>query len=176
MNDSLGRAGSRTTGILDMIRPAFSMVLGVLLVCCCSGRDPSKANPNDPSTLPGATPANSGNHAYSRPPGVKLIHVVVALCDNVHQGIVPVPARLGNGDDPDSNLYWGAAFGVKSFFAKAPGWRRLQQVDRPSPGVLQRCIFRYGNQELYLIADAYQGIEIKRSISDFLGYAAGASA
>jgi hypothetical protein len=100
---------------------------------------------------------------------------VVALCDNLHQGIVPVPARLGNGDDPDSNLYWGAAFGVKSFFAKSRGWHNLQRFDHPSPGVLERCVFRYGNQELYLIADAYQGIEIKRCTSDFFSYAAGAS-
>ena len=26
-----------------------------------------------------------------------VVHVVVALCDNVHQGIVPVPRLLGNG-------------------------------------------------------------------------------
>jgi len=175
MNDTLGPAASRPTGVLNLIRPAFSMALGVLLVCCCSGRDPGQAHRNDPSTLPAPTPANPGNDAYSRPAGIKLIHVVVALCDNLHQGIVPVPARLGNGDDPDSNLYWGAAFGVKSFFAKARGWHKIQQVDHPLPGVLQRCIFRYGNQELYLIADAYQGIEIKRCISDFLSYAAGAS-
>ena len=37
--------------------------------------------------------------------GVPLVaHVIVALCDNESQGIVPVPARLGNGHDPGSNL------------------------------------------------------------------------
>jgi len=41
-----------------------------------------------------------------------VAHVVVALCDNVHQGIVPVPRALGNGQDPSSNLYWGARYGV----------------------------------------------------------------
>lgn len=30
----------------------------------------------------------------------KTIHVYVALCDNVYQGIVPVPKAIGNGDDP----------------------------------------------------------------------------
>ena len=39
----------------------------------------------------------------------RVVHVFVALCDNEHQGIVPVPARIGNGEDPDNNLYWGAA-------------------------------------------------------------------
>ena len=44
----------------------------------------------------------------------KSIHVIVALCDNRYQGIIPVPEHLGNGDNPATNLYWGAAFGVKS--------------------------------------------------------------
>jgi hypothetical protein len=47
-----------------------------------------------------------------------VIHVFVALCDNKYQGIVPVPAKIGNGQDPLNNLYWGAAYGIKSFFKK----------------------------------------------------------
>jgi hypothetical protein len=43
----------------------------------------------------------------------RVVHVFVALADNQHQGIVPVPAKLGNGDSPLTNLYWGATFGVK---------------------------------------------------------------
>lgn len=35
----------------------------------------------------------------------KTIHVLVALCDNKYQGIVPVPEKIGNGQDPDQNLY-----------------------------------------------------------------------
>jgi len=34
--------------------------------------------------------------------------VFVALADNFNQGIVPVSAKLGNGDNPKTNLYWGA--------------------------------------------------------------------
>ncbi|WP_316785612.1 hypothetical protein [Pedobacter frigiditerrae] len=40
----------------------------------------------------------------------KTIHVFVALCDNKYQGIVPVPKAIGNGQDPDNNLYWGYQF------------------------------------------------------------------
>jgi len=36
---------------------------------------------------------------------VRTIHVFVALCDNEHQGIVPVPEIFGNGDDPANNLF-----------------------------------------------------------------------
>ena len=43
-----------------------------------------------------------------------VVHVTVALCDNEHQGIVPVPRAIGNGKDPRNNLYWGADYGVKT--------------------------------------------------------------
>jgi hypothetical protein len=36
---------------------------------------------------------------------VRVAHVFVALADNQHQGIVPVPATLGDADAPASNLY-----------------------------------------------------------------------
>ena len=36
---------------------------------------------------------------------VRTIHVFVDLCDNEHQGVVPVPEILGNGDDPANNLF-----------------------------------------------------------------------
>ena len=36
-------------------------------------------------------------HAQSA--DIKTVHVFVALCDNENQGIVPVPARLGNRTD-----------------------------------------------------------------------------
>jgi hypothetical protein len=40
-------------------------------------------------------------------------------------------------------------------------------------GVLQRCVFRHKNRDVFIIADAYQGLEIRRAINDFLRYAAG---
>src|SRR5437879_1396857 len=58
----------------------------------------------------------------SRP---RTIHVFVALADNQHQGIVPDPARLGNGDDPDHNLYWGSAYGVRTFFSRSVDWELI---------------------------------------------------
>jgi len=64
----------------------------------------------------------------------KIVHVLVALCDNLHQGIVPVPARLGNGEDLQNNLYWGAAYGVKAFFThKDSGWQLLSSIAQPTP-------------------------------------------
>jgi hypothetical protein len=54
---------------------------------------------------------------FSQP---RVIHVLVALCDNIHQGIVPVPEKIGNGQDPRNNLYWGCEFGVKTFLKNNP--------------------------------------------------------
>jgi hypothetical protein len=102
------------------------------------------------------------------PGNPRVIHVYVALCDNKNQGIVPVLARLGKGDDPANNLYWGAAYGIKTFFSRQPEWRMVQSVKNPAVAIAERCIFRNKAQNAWLVADAYYGIEIKKCIVDFL--------
>ena len=106
---------------------------------------------------------------------IPVIHVFVALCDNESQGIVPVPKHLGNGDDPKGNLYWGAAFGVETFFTKSKLWERLPDPEPPSVDVLQRIAFRHQKTGALLIADAYRGRSIKNSLTDFLEAASGNS-
>ena len=105
----------------------------------------------------------------------RTVHVFVALADNQHQGIVPVPARLGNGLDARNNLYWGAAAGVKTFFARSSDWALLECRERPEPDVLERCIFRHRRADVYLVADAYRGDEIRHALLDFFDAAAGAA-
>ena len=97
----------------------------------------------------------------------KVVHVLVALCDNVNQGIVPVPAHLGNGEDTEKNLYWGAAYGVKNYFGKSASWQKLATVANPKENVLERVIFKHKTQNVYLIADAYRGSKMKETINDF---------
>jgi hypothetical protein len=54
-------------------------------------------------------------------------HLFVALCDNKYQAIAPVPERIGNGQNPKSNLYWGAGYGVKNFFLnKSSDWELIR--------------------------------------------------
>ena len=117
--------------------------------------------------------SSSAGLGQNRP--VRTVHVFVALADNEHQGIVPVPSRLGNGLDPAHNLYWGAAAGVKTFFARSADWTLLQCREKPKPEVLERCIFKYRTADVYLVADAYRGDEIRQAILDFFDAAAGAS-
>ena len=106
---------------------------------------------------------------------VRTVHVFVALADNEHQGIVPVPARLGNGLDAEHNLYWGAADGVKTFFARSPDWALVHCSQKPKIQVQERCVFKRRDAEVYLVADAYRGDEIRQAILDFFTAAAGAS-
>jgi hypothetical protein len=103
----------------------------------------------------------------------RVIHVFVALADNQHQGIVPVPAKLGDGDDPSNNLYWGAAFGVKTFFRRSADWRLVSCAPGPKVAILERCVFRHRTDTVYLVADAYEGSQIRAAVTDFLSAAAG---
>ncbi len=58
-----------------------------------------------------------------------VVHVVTALCDNKYQGIVRVPKQLGNGQDPANNLYWGALYGVRTFFKRSREWSEQLGID-----------------------------------------------
>lgn len=99
----------------------------------------------------------------------KTIHVFVALCDNINQGIVPVPKSIGNGQDPKNNLYWGAGYGVKTFFkVKTRDWTLLRSIPSKDSNILERLLFKHATKDVYMLADAYDGAKIKTSIEDFL--------
>jgi hypothetical protein len=104
---------------------------------------------------------------------VRVVHVFVALADNQHQGIVPVPARLGDGDAPASNLYWGAAFGLKTFFRSSKDWELISANPGPSLAILERCVFRHRTEDVYVVADAYRGSHMRDAVTDFLSAASG---
>jgi hypothetical protein len=103
----------------------------------------------------------------------RVVHVFVALADNQHQGIILVPAALGNGSDPQRNLYWGAAYGVKSFFRASKEWELIWSGRPSKDAVLERCIFKNRQENVFLVADAYEGGQIKLAVRDFLYAAAG---
>ena len=98
---------------------------------------------------------------------VQTAHIFVALCDNKYQGIVPVPEKIGNGQDPANNLYWGAMYGVKTYFKNSKDWK-LVKAYKLNDTVLERLIFKHKTKDFYLIADAYDGKEIQKTTEDFL--------
>ena len=151
----------RRSGLLWLVY--FSLVVAAVASC---------ASPN-----PARTPAPA-THAQVQVEkaavnSVSVIHVFVALADNVNQGIVPVSATLGNGDNATTNLYWGAAFGIKTFFSRNRDWELVAAKRDSSAGVLERCVFKHRRGSFFLVADAYRGKEISQTTVDFLEAAAG---
>ena len=147
-----------------------ALLFALLASCQNAGHEPSRsevaqapASGRNTAAAPQSTKRNSG----------KLIHVLVALCDNEHQGIVPVPARIGDGDDPANNLYWGARFGVKTFFKRVNDWKLIAETRNPRAEILERLVFKHQTRNVHLIADAYRGREIKRCVADFFEFSAG---
>jgi hypothetical protein len=104
---------------------------------------------------------------------IKTVHIFVALCDNIYQGIVPVSKSQGNGDSPKTNLYWGAYYGVKTSFVRNKNWKLVKSYKPKNKKILERCIFKHSSQKIYIIADAYRGRNIEETITDFLKSAAG---
>ncbi|WP_240472523.1 hypothetical protein [Tenacibaculum ovolyticum] len=102
----------------------------------------------------------------------KTIHIIVALCDNKYQGIVPVPKSIGNGQDPKNNLYWGAAYGIKTYFKRSSEWQLIKQ-EKIDSLILERLIFKHNSQNYYIVADAYNGRYIKNATKNFLRSSAG---
>jgi hypothetical protein len=111
--------------------------------------------------------------AWAEDSAARTVHVFVALADNQSQGIIPVPAKLGNGEDPERNLYWGSAYGVKTFFSRSTEWERITCGEKPKAEILERCVFKHRTANVYMVADAYRGREIRQAILDFLSAAAG---
>jgi hypothetical protein len=98
---------------------------------------------------------------------IKTIHILVALCDNENQGIVPVPSKIGNGQDPFNNLYWGAGYGIKTHFKRSKEWQYIE-TRKVNSIILERAIYKHKTTGHYLVADAYDGRYIRQTTVDFL--------
>ena len=146
-----------------MIKSVPAIIVIALLLCSCGKGAP---RPPDYVIAAGYDPASGAES------GIQTIHLFVALCDNRYQGITPVPAALGNGQNHNNNLYWGARYGVRTFFNNSDEWQ-LIAARKASGMVLERLIFKHVTHNYYLIADAYDGRSIKECTIDFLNSACG---
>lgn len=104
---------------------------------------------------------------------VRVAHVLVALCDNEHQGIVKVPPGIGNGQKPSTNLYWGAGYGVKTHFTRSEEWVAVPSTRPSTPHILDRAIWKHRDSAVYLVADAYDGRNIREATEDLLRFSSG---
>ena len=98
----------------------------------------------------------------------RRIEVFVALCDNKTQAIAKVNPRIGDGDKPDSNLYWGCSDGLRSYFKKSSKWSLKKSEKNVTPTILERLTFTHSSyKDVTLVANAYKGSEMKKCLLDF---------
>ena len=103
----------------------------------------------------------------------RVVHVLVALCDNLHQGIVKVPVGIGNGQNARTNLYWGAGYGVKTHFDRSEEWKHVPCDSSAETHILDRAIWKHRDSAVYVVAEAYDGRNIREATLDLLTYASG---
>ena len=98
----------------------------------------------------------------------RTIGVYVALADTKHQGIGRVPQALGNGDDPERNLYWGSAEGLKTVFDASADWKLVDRIDTAGASDVMRVrVYRNEGKGATLTARAYRGSAMKTCVQDF---------
>lgn len=144
---------------------------GIILLCFGLLSCTAKTNEPEKNTSTAMNTAAAKNSA-SFDTSVKTIHIFVALCDNKYQGIVPVPPKIGNGQDPVNNLYWGCSFGISAYFKKSKEWKLVKKQHLDSIR-LERLIFKHISKNYYLVADAYDGRFIKQCTQEFLSSSCG---
>lgn len=153
-----------------MLRNQLFLSIAFLLLISCKEKIPAYAqadNNNDQRKFMQSSFVRQDS-------GVRAIHVFVALCDNKYQGIVPVPAAIGNGQDAKNNLYWGAGYGVRSFFInKSNEWKLVSSVKDTANHILERILLKHKTKNVYLLADAYDGQFIRKTTVDFLNASSG---
>jgi len=105
----------------------------------------------------------------------KTIGVFVALADNKSQGLVPVPARIGNGNDPENNLYWGNSEGLQGTFDHSRRWKLIGKQSSAAGDILRTRTYRHVQTGAVLTANAYRGSSMRRCIADYDSAVANAS-
>jgi len=97
------------------------------------------------------------------------VHAFIPLCDPKYQAIAPVYGSLGDGFDLKNNLYWGAGYGIKSYFKRKSDWKIVYDSLDYSENILERIVFYKefdNNAKVYFIADAYRGDKMKECLED----------
>lgn len=105
-----------------------------------------------------------------------VVHVFVPLCDNKYQGIVKVGAKLGDGRNLKTNLYWGAGYGLKTWFTRAKEWNYLGSIFNPDSSVLERAVYsrKYAEgAKVLLVIDGYKGDKMEDCLMDYFNSLAG---
>ncbi len=97
----------------------------------------------------------------------KKVAVFVALCDNATQGIIPVSPKIGDGNKPADNLYWGCTDGFSGCFHASKDWS-LQKKEVPEDKrIFERLVYLHKSGNVEVTAEAWRGSEIKACLTAF---------
>ena len=105
-----------------------------------------------------------------------VVHALVPLCDNTHQGIFPTTESLGDGFNLKTNLYWATRHGMKRYFLESPHWENKAIYFQATDTILERVVFTRkfeNNANVILICDAYRGDQMRSCVSDYFHFLAG---
>ena len=98
----------------------------------------------------------------------KQARVIVSLADNRNQGIVPIKASLGDGQDPKNNLYWGALYGAKTHFNRMDDWT-LTSNDSDKSDVLDSFALKHtAHPDSQILFEAWDGAKQKLAVTAYL--------
>ena len=121
-------------------------------------------------------------------PLVAQVHV--PLCDN--GTLACGNAKLGDGDAPDTNLYWATSPGFGTYFEKrSRGWTRVLDSDGSAidePDVLDLRVYRRtvsssqawrtrgapATFDVYIVAQAWRGTSIDDALATYAAHLSGA--
>ena len=99
----------------------------------------------------------------------KRAHIYVSLADNTNQGIAPTTPTLGDGQSPRTNLYWGALYGMKTYFKRKQGWS-VKTIAPSREHVLDAISLSHSfHPEAEIIAEAYDGQFQSSPLNNFFG-------
>jgi hypothetical protein len=102
----------------------------------------------------------------------RTVHVLVPLCDIEHQGVLATSEERCDGDDPRGNLYWGAKYGVKTFFERAKEWKLIRSM-KGGEHMAERLLFVHEASGTYMLAEAYKGKRMESCLQDLFAYLSG---
>jgi len=98
----------------------------------------------------------------------KQARIIVSLADNENQGIVPIKASLGNGQDPKNNLYWGALYGAKTHFNRVEDWS-VTSSDSVNEAVLDSFLLKHAaHPTTKILFEAWDGAKQKFALKAYL--------
>lgn len=105
-----------------------------------------------------------------------VAHVTVVLCTNREKD-----TDICNENRAKTNLYWGAQFGVKTYFDRQESWQRIRVLNPSDKRIIDRVVFKRTiminerDATVFLVADVWKGGDVKEAVDNFFTMTAGES-